>query len=335
MKIAILALFLFPLVIAKEFGDGLHPLSKEMVELINRSNLSWSAHHHFKEEDFDNVKVKLGLILNHNYTADEKTEYNTTVDIPAEFDARTQWPECADIIGDVRDQANCGSCWAFAMTESASDRICIASGGKQKVKISADDLISCCSILSTFSFCGFGCNGGIPILAWRFYKTRGLVSGGNFNETDTCRPYEIEPCGHHTDKNPCKGMHRTPKCKKSCVNNANYKQDKHYATKYYKVKSSVEAIQREIMEHGSVTAGFSVYSDFPNYKDGVYESQGGSMLGGHAVKIMGWGEENGKPYWLILNSWNTDWGMNGYFKMIRGKNHCGIESSISAGLPKL
>lgn len=57
------------------------------------------------------------------------------------------------------------------------------------------------------------------------------------------------------------------------------------------------------------------------------------MLGGHAIRIIGWGVENGIPYWLIANSWNSDWGLKGTFKILRGSNHCGIEDQISAGLP--
>lgn len=58
------------------------------------------------------------------------------------------------------------------------------------------------------------------------------------------------------------------------------------------------------------------------------------FLGGHAVKMMGWGVEDGTPYWLVANSWNTDWGNEGYFRILRGSDHCGIESSVVAGLPQ-
>lgn len=68
-------------------------------------------------------------------------------------------------------------------------------------------------------------------------------------------------------------------------------------------------------------------------RSGVYQHVTGKELGGHAIRILGWGEENGTPYWLIANSWNSDWGDNGYFKILRGSDHCGIESSINAGLP--
>jgi cathepsin B len=51
--------------------------------------------------------------------------------------------------------------------------------------------------------------------------------------------------------------------------------------------------------------------------------------------LIGWGVENGTPYWLLVNSWNEDWGDNGTFKIKRGNNECGIEGQIVAGLPKL
>lgn len=71
------------------------------------------------------------------------------------------------------------------------------------------------------------------------------------------------------------------------------------------------------------------------YKSGVYIRQSILPMGGHAVKIIGWGTENGTDYWLIANSWNTEWGLNGFFKIRRGTNECGIEEDVNAGEPKL
>jgi cathepsin B len=86
---------------------------------------------------------------------------------------------------------------------------------------------------------------------------------------------------------------------------------------------------------------------------GVYQHVSGAELGGHAIRVLGWGVEDGTPYWLVANSWNTDWGDNGehsdeqtdlsfkyflyvvFFKILRGKNECGIESEIVAGIPKM
>jgi cathepsin B len=78
-----------------------------------------------------------------------------------------------------------------------------------------------------------------------------------------------------------------------------------------------------------------VYEDFVDYKEGVYQHVEGDLLGGHAIKIIGWGVENGVKYWLCVNSWNEFWGDRGYFKILRGVNHCGVEGNIVTGMPKL
>lgn len=57
---------------------------------------------------------------------------------------------------------------------------------------------------------------------------------------------------------------------------------------------------------------------------GVYQHVTGEMLGGHAIKILGWGEENGTPYWLAANSWNSDWGDKGTTKPGCGSGKGGL-----------
>ena len=61
------------------------------------------------------------------------------------------------------------------------------------------------------------------------------------------------------------------------------------------------------MTNGPVEAAYTVYEDFYNYKSGVYVHTSGRQLGGHAVRILGWGVSGSTPYWLVANSWNTDW----------------------------
>ena len=57
----------------------------------------------------------------------------------------------------------------------------------------------------------------------------------------------------------------------------------------------------------------------------------GMPLGGHAVKMIGWGVDAGVPYWLCVNSWNNMWGEGGTFRIKRGVNECGIETFSVAG----
>lgn len=68
---------------------------------------------------------------------------------------------------------------------------------------------------------------------------------------------------------------------------------------------------------------------------GVYSYKRGELEGGHAIKIIGWGVENGTNYWLCSNSWSRQWGENGMFKILRGKNECHIEERVLAGIPRV
>jgi len=74
-----------------------------------------------------------------------------------------------------------------------SDRICIASNQTLQIRISSQDLLTCCGIL-----CGGGCGGGYPSSAWSYAKKTGIVTGGLYNDTLNCQPYHFAPCDHHT-----------------------------------------------------------------------------------------------------------------------------------------
>ncbi|VDK63538.1 unnamed protein product [Onchocerca ochengi] len=313
---------------------------QELIDYINSNQNLWKAGPN-KFNLYSN-EVKYGLLGVNNLNnlkqmVKGKKNLSPTrhfdVHIPESFDAREKWPECASL-RNIRDQSSCGSCWAVAAVEAMSDRICIMSKGKLQVTLSADDLLSCCKS------CGFGCYGGNPMEAWKYWVSNGIVTGSNYTNHSGCRPYPFPPCEHHNNKThyePCKhDLYPTPKCEKKCNKEygMSYKADKYYGKETYTVENSVESIQKEIMTRGPVEVSFDVYTDFLNYAGGIYKHVAGSMGGGHAVKMLGWGIDQGVPYWLAANSWNTDWGENGYFRIIRGIDECGIESGIVAGIPK-
>ncbi|XGW24128.1 hypothetical protein V3C99_005945 [Haemonchus contortus] len=253
-------------------------------------------------------------------------------DIPESFDCRDKWPFCSSLFR-IYDQANCGSCWAVSSAAAMSDRICIASNGSIQVLLSSTDILSCCG-----EVCGLGCRGGYTIKAWEYFAEKGVVTGGIYGSRDNCRPYPLHPCGYHANETyygECYVSASTPKCRKRCLPGYknSYAMDKRHAKKAYQLPNSVKDIQRDIMKYGPVVASFAVYDDFNLYESGIYKhTGGGEPHGGHAVKVIGWGTENGTDYWIIANSWNYDWGEKGYFRMIRGENDCLVESEMVGGL---
>lgn len=172
----------------------------------------------------------------------------------------------------------------------------------------------------------------VPVLIiatpWRWFKNKGVVTGGDFEDKNTCYPYTMPFCAHHVeskDYKECSDVKQVePTCSKKCANSENYAASKVHATDNYSLPS-IDQIKTDIQKYGSVTAAFTVYEDFVNYKSGVYRHISGKALGGHAIKILGWGTD----YWLAMNSWNQTWGDNGLFKIAYGE--CGIDSQIEAG----
>lgn len=309
-------------------------LSDEIITTVNSEQSKWVAGRNarFEGSNIGDIKNLLGAwVESPSEKIPERPLHDFTA-LPTNFDSRTAWPQCSSI-QEVRDQSNCGSCWAFGAVEAMSDRICIASNQVRQDRISSENLLSCCRS------CGDGCNGGYPSSAWRYWQQSGLVTGGLYGDKNTCQPYSLAPCDHHTSGqySPCSGDSNTPVCQSTCQTGypTAYKQDLRFSSSSYSVSSIPSQIQTEIMTHGPVEASFDVYADFVNYKSGVYEHTTGSYLGGHAIKILGWGVENGHNYWLAANSWNEDWGDKGFFKIARGKDECGIEDSVVAGVPKL
>ena len=156
----------------------------------------------------------------------------------------------------------------------------------------------------------FGWDGGYLLLAWDFIQNSGIVD-------EDCYPY-------------VSGSTKVAgECKNACTSaNKEWKPSK---SKGIDHPGSILLIQEEIQKNGPVEAAFTVYEDFMNYKKGVYQHISGGLLGGHAVKCLGWGNEGGVDYWLMANSWGTQWGDNGFFKIKMGD--CGVEKQIYTSKP--
>ena len=264
------------------------------------------------------------------------------VAIPDAFDSETNWPKCAKVIGDIRDQSACGCCWAFGAAEAASDRLCIATNGTVAVPLSAQATCFCAQ--------DQGCNGGQLQTAWSFISNEGVVTGGQvnssgpFNSKGLCSAFSLPHCHHHgpvgSDPYPsegttgCPNVNASPQCPTTCDAGAkspynDFNKDKYQFTGSIQTfNGEADDIAQAIMEHGPVEAAFTVYSDFENYAGGIYHATSTKSLGGHAIRIVGWGVEGGVKYWKVANSWNPFWGEKGYFRIKRGTDEAGIEDEV-------
>jgi cathepsin B len=296
-------------------------LRDDMIDHINVKQSMWKAgrNEYFEGMTLTQAKALMGTRLDGKLPPAIKLTYDK-LKVHSSFDAREERPDCPSV-SLVRDQSACGSCWAFGSTEAFNDRLCIAKNNT--VILSPADVLSCCSLFT----CGDGCDGGYPSGAWSYFKSTGLVP-------ESCFEYPFAACAHHVvspDYPPCPSAeYSTPKCNKTCADGTTFSNDKIKASSHYSISSESDIMQ-EISTKGPVTAAFTVYSDFLAYQSGVYKHTSGSELGGHAIEIVGYGEDNGVKYWTVKNSWNKSWGNEGYFNIVRGTNECGIEGSVVAG----
>jgi len=251
-------------------------------ELINMGSWIADTNNKFANMTLEERRQYLGS-FDSNYPS---FPHNSQIvkDLPVNFDAREKWPNC---IHPIVNQGKCGSCWAFAVAEAFGDRVCIATEGAISKALSPQDLVSCDTKNKE-------CHGGHMNYTWDFIVSDGLVG-------EDCFPY--------SSKNGTMGSN----CTRACVNG------EPWIPIYGKDIQTMDLLTARlaIMTNGPIETAFNVYQDFDSYKSGVYVQNSTVLLGGHAVKVLGWGfdEEVGLDYWLAANSWGPDWGMEGYFKI--------------------
>ena len=279
--------------------------SEELKKKAKWKSYDWDENP-FKYHSHSQIKNLIGL---KSLLIDEKNLFSLIDDddhtlgdsLPRNFDSREAWPGC---VSEVRDQSGCGSCWAFSASQVLSDRYCIATSSKNKLILSPQDMISCDNS-------NHACQGGELDKAWKYLENYGIVN-------EECFPYQSGD-----------GI-TIPKCiENTCVNTKS--EFKKYKAKINSSKAyqCPTLIKMEIFARGPIQAGFFVYEDFMHYQSGIYEYTHGRKLGGHAVVIIGWGEENDNPYWIVQNSWGNKWGENGFFRIKMGE--CMIDRNGYAG----
>jgi len=309
------SLFLLAIVAVAAIAEPI-AVSTSMIREINNKQKSWkAAHNAITRMPKSQARRLLGVDLKNLHAYSWRVQHFTPEEIaaaPDTFDAREQWPNC-QTMKQIRNQKHCGSCWAFGAAEAMSDRQYVFKN--EDVALSAEDINSCSH--STFTSCG-SCQGGQPACAWQYWVSTGVVS-------DECYPY--------TAGNDSSMI--TPDCKKRCTGNTalDWNTDKRKGEKSYSIRGE-ENMKTELSTNGPFEVAFEVYEDFMSYSSGIYHHTTGGFEGGHAVKLIGYGEEDGEKFWICANSWDTDWGEDGFFRILRGNDECGIESEAWGGIPK-
>jgi hypothetical protein len=200
-------------------------------------------------------------------------------------------------VTDVKDQGQCGSCWAFSTTGSLEGVYAIKN--KNIKSFSEQQLVDC-----SLTYGNMGCNGGIMQNAYTYIHDKGITTEEAYPYTgvkESCRKYI--PVTYIS----------------SCINVIPNELQLTYAVMKNPVSVSIEADSRS----------------FQFYKSGVYDNADCGTNLDHGVLVVGYGNENGKDYWLVKNSWGINWGEAGYIKILRDsvkestKGMCGIAMDTS------
>ncbi len=243
---------------------------------IQSAGADWSASPNpVSDLTKDERKMRLGALIPPDADRQPKKKFYTRSAPPSSFDWRSN---NGNFVTPVKNQGNCGSCWAFSAVAALESQVIKTSG--QSLDLSEQIVVSCSGAGS--------CSGGYPDDVSDFLKNTGT-------NTETCYPYT------ETDGN----------CNNACADwrNSAFKIDEWN----YIDTSTVSNIKSAVYTQGPVVAIFTVYTDFYYYDSGVYSYSWGKAEGGHAVVITGWNDSENA--FTVKNSWNTSWGESGYFKI--------------------
>jgi C1A family cysteine protease len=209
-----------------------------------------------------------------SYTASE------IVSVPVAFDWRNY--NGGNFVTPVRNQSNCGSCWAFATTAALESQELIINNTPGINLDLSEQMLVCCSNSGS-------CSGGYVNTSSDYIRDTGLP-------TEDCCPYTATNAS----------CNLTPTCTNGCI-------DLYTITGWHWITRSVETLKSELCTYGPLIVGMRVYRDFFSYQSGIYSYVKGPYKGDHAILLVGYNDAG--QYFIVKNSWGTGWGESGYFRI--------------------
>ena len=218
------------------------------------------------------------------------------------------------IVGPIKDQKQCGSCWAFSAVGALESQVMKLLS--KTVSLSEQNMVDCVKdVLSpdNKSLCCDGCNGGEMYSVYQYLAN----NQGGRDDTELEYPYT----GVDQSCNPIKDM--TQLSVKGFVS----------------VPSDEEMMKHVLYNVGPLSVGVCANWEWQSYLYGIYSptsEECGQEIEDqdHGVILVGYGSENGTDYWIVRNSWGTMWGEEGYMRLARGINACGVANSVIYPLVK-
>lgn len=266
----------------------------------------------------------------------------------AALDLRETSPykECASV-KEIHFEGVCSSSYAITVAGVASDVVCASNNANttfSSARISYQNIMECCS--KCFQGYENGCFGGSYVEALDFLTKTGAVTGSKKGTANFCRSYQLPECYQNPDlvDSTFKACGTDPldfdqykavgSCNKVCDSNSiNYDPKKSF------VSTKVSATGGTYAQSMATTMGgnpnkiliteMAIFEDiYTHNKADVYVHLYGKFIGTTTVAILGYGTDANttQDFWIVRFPWGSKFGDNGFLKIQRGTNNCGIEN---------